>query len=150
MIVGDQADLKALQKQLQGTRNKTQFVSALLIVSIAIAAGVALSNDETAKAKVEGQIAAKNIEITNFTNFKVYLDQLNTAGESLSQATSQMQQGWDTLRADIQEVIAKLKVFPVQKQLLIFGLFLTLHTTTGWMWWSWQRSSEAILIVKLG
>ena len=114
-IVGDQANLKALHKQLQGiegniVRDKALFAGAILIIWIAIAAGVALSNDNKAKAKVDGQIAAKNKEITNFTNFKMHLDKLNTAGESLAQAISEMQQGWDALRADIQEVIAKLKV----------------------------------------
>ena len=114
-IVGDQADLTALQNRLPGiesniTRDKALFAGTIIVFWIAIAAGIALKKDKDAKASVEGQISATNSEITSFTNFKVQLAHLITAGESLSQAIYQMQQGWSSLRADIQEVIAQLRV----------------------------------------
>ena len=68
-----------------------------------------MKKDQDAKNKVEGIISDRKRELTNFANFKVHLDQLNVAGESLSQAISQIHGGWNSLGADIQEVIIKLK-----------------------------------------
>ena len=113
-IVGDQAQLKALQDKLRGiessiTKDKALLAGGIILPWIAIAAGVSLKKDQDAKNKVEGIISDRKRELTNFANFKVHLDQLNVAGESLSQAISQIHGGWNSLGADIQEVIIKLR-----------------------------------------
>ena len=114
-ITGYQGDLKSLQNELGGieksiVKDKALFAGTIIFPWIAIAAGVSLKKDQDKKSHVEGEISDKNTEITNFTNFKVHLDHLNVAGQSLSQAISQIQEGWDSLGADIHEVIGKLQV----------------------------------------
>lgn len=113
-IVGDQKELKSLQDEIKGidkaiTRDKALIAGGILSIWIAVGAGIDLKKQEDAKKSVEKQISMKKQELVNIFSFKHQYDKFNMAGEDVSQALTQMQNGWDSLSADIQQVVDQLK-----------------------------------------
>lgn len=113
-IIGDNTELESLQNQLNGiekaiSRDKILLAGGILSIWIAVGAGIDLKKQEDAKKNVELQIAMKKKELATISSFKAQYDQLNIAGDSISQALSQMQIGLSSLTADIQEVVTELK-----------------------------------------
>ena len=113
-LIGDEEELKVLQKQLESIdkaidRDKALIAGGILVIWVAVGGAIDLKKQETARHDATVKIAMKRQELMALNAAKQQINGFVGSISSASQATTMLEQGWAALKSDLEEAVSELE-----------------------------------------
>ena len=119
-LIGDEEELKVLQKQLRSidkaiNRDKVLVEGGFLLIWVAVGGAIDLEKQKKAKQSTEVKMTVKRQELMALNAAKQQINGFVKSVEIASQATAMLQEGWNALKVDLEEVVMRLEKLTPQQ-----------------------------------